>query len=90
VLAETSPAGRSAVLSDHIPYVVVRSLADVRHATTVSATLRILGEPHGEWTLLDVELAGTDGAYCVGRVREWAADGRLVAVADQTAYTRFA
>lgn len=37
------------VLSDHVPYLnlIVRSMVGVRHATSVSADLRITGEPTG-------------------------------------------
>jgi acyl-CoA thioesterase len=89
VLPSTGPNAMLAVLSDHVPYLIVRSLPAVRSATTVLASLRVTGLPRGEWTLLDVALVATDGAFCTGAVRAWSADGRLVAHAEQLAHTRF-
>jgi acyl-CoA thioesterase len=88
VRCQVDPTGALAALSDHVPYLIVRSLAGVRQATTVSSTVRITGTPTDDWVLLEVELAGTDGRFCVGRVRQWGRDGALVAVADQTTYLR--
>jgi acyl-CoA thioesterase len=90
VLAPVGPAARLAVLSDHVPYVIVRSLRDVARAATVIASLRITGLAVEEWTLLEVTLVAADGAYCSGAVRAWTAGGRLVAVAEQLTHTTFA
>lgn len=88
VRCEVDTSAGLAVLTDHLPYLVVRSIAGVRHATSVSSTMRILAAPVDEWVLLEVELTGTDGLFCVGRVRLWGRDGTPVAVADQTIYLR--
>jgi acyl-CoA thioesterase len=77
-----------AALSDHVPYLIVRSLPGVRYATSISSSVRITGIPVDEWVLLEVELAAADGRFCVGRVRQWGRDGALVAIADQTTYLR--
>lgn len=77
-----------AALSDHLPYLIVRSIAGVRCATSVSSTVRITGVPVDDWVLLDVELAATDGLFCIGRIQQWGRDGALVAIADQTTYLR--
>ena len=55
--AEVSNAGRLIALSDHLPYLVVRTLSGVRHATTVSASVRLSSRPgHG------MDLAGHPAA----------------------------
>jgi len=84
--AELSVAGRLTALGDHLPYLVVRALPGVRHATTVSASVRLSSAPATEWTLLDIRLHDVDGEFCNGQVRLWSADGALLAAADQTAY----
>jgi acyl-CoA thioesterase len=89
VLAGGSAMARLGVLSDHVPYLIVRSMPGVRHATSVSADLRITGAPAGEWVQLEVELAAADADFCVGRVRQWSQAGALVAVSDQTVSLRY-
>jgi acyl-CoA thioesterase len=84
--AEVSDAGRLIALSDHLPYLVVRTLSGVRHATTVSASVRLSSEPATEWTLLDIRLLDVDGEFCNGQVRMWSRAGALVGVAEQTTY----
>jgi acyl-CoA thioesterase len=84
--AELSDAARLTALSDHLPYLVVRALPGVRHATTVSATVRLSSAPATEWILLDIRLLGLDGGFCTGRVRMWSQAGALVASAGQTTY----
>jgi len=90
LLAPVSPEASLALLSDHVPYLVVRSVPDVKHATSVSASVRITGAASTPWTLLDVELASADGTFCVGVVRQWSQDGALVATGDQTVRTALA
>jgi acyl-CoA thioesterase len=84
--AEVSDAARLIALSDHLPYLVVRALGGVRHATTVSASVRLSSAPVTEWTLLDIGLLDVDGEFCNGRVRMWSQAGALVATAGQTTY----
>jgi acyl-CoA thioesterase len=84
--AELSVVGQLTVLSDHLPYLIVRALPGVRHATTVSASLRLSSAAATEWTLLDVRLHDVDGEFANGQVRLWSADGALLATADQTTY----
>jgi acyl-CoA thioesterase len=84
--AELSDAARLTALSDHLPYLVVRALHGVRHATTVSASVRLSSAPATEWTLLDIQLLGLDGDFCNGRIRMWSQAGTLVATAEQTTY----
>lgn len=83
VLAPAGPAAGLAVLSDHVPYLLVRSLRDIDRATTIVASLRITGLTLEEWTLLEVTLVAADAAYCSGTVHAWTSSGRLVAVAEQ-------
>jgi acyl-CoA thioesterase len=88
VRCQVDAAAALAALSDHVPYLIVRSRAGVRYATSISSSVRITGTPVDEWVLLEVELASLDGRFCVGRVRQWGRDGALVAIADQTTYLR--
>jgi acyl-CoA thioesterase len=89
LLAPVSPEATLALLSDHVPYLVVRSIPGVRHATSVSASIRITGAAETPWTLLDVELTSADGVYCVGHLRQWSQHGAMAATADQTVRTLF-
>ena len=65
---------------------MVRALGGVRHATTVSASVRLSSAPVTEWTLLDIRLLDVDSELCNGRVRMWSQAGALVATAGQTTY----
>jgi acyl-CoA thioesterase len=84
--AEVSVAARLIALSDHLPYLVVRALDGIRHATTVSASVRLSSNPATEWTLLDIRLLDVDGDFCTGQVRMWSQTGALVGAAEQTTY----
>jgi acyl-CoA thioesterase len=89
LLAPASAEASLALLSDHVPYLVVRTVPGVTHAPTVSASVRITGAASTPWTLLDVELTAADGVFCVGHVRQWSQHGALLATADQTVRTVF-
>jgi acyl-CoA thioesterase len=84
--AEVSGAARLIALSDHLPYLVIRALGGVRHAITVSASVRLSSNPVTEWTLLDIRLLDVDGEFCNGQVRMWSQAGALVGAAEQTTY----
>jgi acyl-CoA thioesterase len=84
--ADVSDAGRLVVLSDHLPYLVVRALPAVRHATTVSASVRLAAGTATEWTLLEPVLLAVDAEFCIGMVRLWSETGALLATAEQTTY----
>lgn len=81
------PEPMLAVLSDHVPYLVVRTMADVLHAVTVSATVRVVGEVSSSWILLETALVAGDGDYVVGDIAMWDRSGSLVATAEQTTRT---
>jgi acyl-CoA thioesterase len=87
LLAPVSPEASLALLSDHVPYLVIRSMPDVSRVTSVSASVRITGAASTPWTLLDIELGSADGAFCTGLLRQWSQEGALVATADQTVRT---
>lgn len=89
LLAPASAEANLVLLSDHVPYLVVRSIPGVKYATTVAASVRITGAASSPWTLLDVELTAADGVFCSGHVRQWSQHGTLVATADQTVRTVF-
>lgn len=78
-------AVRVAVLSDHVPYLLRRSLPALNRASTVSSTLRIAGLAPTEWVLFDVSLSAVGQRTALGRSTLWSADGRLLALAEQTA-----
>lgn len=78
-------AVRLAVLSDHVPYHLLRSLPTLTRASTVSSTLRITGSAATEWVLFDVRLSALGRRTALGRSSMWSADGRLLALAEQTA-----
>lgn len=84
--AEVSDDARLITLSDHLPYLVVRTLGGVRQAITVSASVRLPSHPATEWTLLDIRLLDADGEFCNGQVRMWSQTGALVGAAEQTTY----
>jgi acyl-CoA thioesterase len=89
LLAPVSAEASLALLSDHVPYLVMRSIPGVKYATTVSASIRIMGAASTPWTLLDVELTSANDVFCVGHLRQWSQHGTLVATADQTVRTVF-
>jgi acyl-CoA thioesterase len=77
-------AVRLAVFSDHVPYLVRRVVHDASRVSTVTSSLRITGGPATEWVLLEVSLQALAGRSLVGRMDLWSADGRPLAVAEQT------
>jgi acyl-coenzyme A thioesterase PaaI-like protein len=81
---ETSGAVRLAVLSDHVPYLLRRTFSELTRATTVSATLRVVGDPVADWVLFEVSLLTRADYLAVGRVSMWSEGTRLVAVGEQT------
>jgi hypothetical protein len=84
VLREAPDEVRLAVVSDHIPYLIRRTLPGRPRATTVSASLRLLGGPVAEWVLLDVSLVAHAGRTAAGRVTLWQDGATLAGVGEQT------
>lgn len=78
-------AVRIAVLSDHVPYLLRRSLPALTRASTVTSNLRMTGATASDWVLFDVSLSAVGDRTALGRSSMWSADGRLVALAEQTA-----
>ncbi|WP_055480038.1 acyl-CoA thioesterase domain-containing protein [Sphaerimonospora mesophila] len=76
---------RLAVVSDHVPYLLLRAFPGLAGAITVSASLRLLGGPVAEWILLDVSLVASAERMAVGRVVMWSGGTTLAGVAGQTA-----
>ena len=72
-----------AVLADHVAYLVVRSIASIERASTVTASVHFTGRECTEWTLLDVRLRWTDDRYCVGGVTLWDQEGRILGLGEQ-------
>ncbi|GIH06694.1 hypothetical protein Rhe02_47610 [Rhizocola hellebori] len=81
---DTSGAVRLAVLSDHIPYLLRRAFPELTRASTVSATLRVVGAPVADWVLFEVSLLTRADHLAVGRVSMWSEGAGLVAVGEQT------
>lgn len=75
---------RVAVVSDHVPSLVRRSMPDFPFVPTVSGTLRIFGRATSRFLLLDVRVSAWDGVLASGDVNIWNEDGTLVASAGQT------
>jgi acyl-CoA thioesterase len=75
---------RLAVVSDHVPYLVRRSVRGLAAISTVAATFRAVSTPVDDWVLLDISLDALGDRLAVGRTAIWSA-GRLVATAEQTA-----
>ncbi len=81
---DTTGAVRLAVLSDHVPYLLRRAFPELTRASTVSATLRVVGDPIADWVLFEVSLLTRGAHLAVGRVNMWSAGTALVAVGEQT------
>jgi len=73
-----------AVLADHVAYLVVRSIASIERASTVTASVHFTGREYTEWTLLDVRLRWTDDMYCAGGVTLWDQEGRILGWASNS------
>ncbi|MFG1949055.1 acyl-CoA thioesterase domain-containing protein [Nonomuraea sp. NPDC048826] len=84
VLCDAPDEVRLAVVSDHVPYLLRRTLPGRPRATTVSASLRLFGGPVAEWVLLDVSLVARAGRTAVGRAALWQDGATLAGVAEQT------
>jgi acyl-CoA thioesterase len=77
---------RLAVISDHVPFLLRRSMPAPSRFTTVGATLRLWDAPLDEWVLLEVSLVSLGERSAVGRVNLWSAGTELVGVAEQTTW----
>lgn len=84
VLCDVPDEVRLAVVSDHVPYLLRRTLPGRPRVTTVSASLRLFGGPVAEWVLLDVSLVARAGRTAAGRVALWQDGASLAGVAEQT------
>ncbi|MDA0633416.1 thioesterase family protein [Nonomuraea sp. MCN248] len=84
VLCDVPDEVRLAVVSDHVPYLLRRTLPGRPRVTTVSASLRLFGGPVAEWVLLDVSLVARAGRIAAGRVGLWQDGETLAGVAEQT------
>ncbi|MFC5819014.1 acyl-CoA thioesterase domain-containing protein [Nonomuraea harbinensis] len=84
VLCDVPDEVRLAVVSDHVPYLLRRTLPERPRVTTVSASLRLFGGPVAEWVLLDVSLVARAGRTAAGRVALWQDGASLAGVAEQT------
>jgi acyl-CoA thioesterase len=80
---------RLAVMSDHVPYLMRRAFRDTTRVSTVTSSLRVTGGEVSDWILLDISLQSRAGRSAIGRMNLWSADGRLVAVAEQTVRLSF-
>lgn len=75
---------RSAVVSDHVPTLVRRSIPGLDFVPTVSGAVVVIGAATSRYLLLDVRLVAWDSVVASGEVDIWNADGTLVAWGRQT------
>lgn len=76
-----------AFLADVVPMSVVRAAGRAGAGTSLDNTIRFGPEPEGEWILVDPDPHLAAGGYLHGAARVWTPDGKLLAVASQSAAT---
>ena len=84
----TQTAETMAYLADFVPALVLRAAGRMGGGTSLDNSIRFGPPADGEWVLIDVEPYFGHGGYVHGAARVWTADGRLAAVASQTATAR--
>ena len=72
-------------LSDWVPAGVWRALRREGTGVSLDATIRYGRRDPTEWILVDIAARFCSGGYTSGEVAMWSSNGRLVAVAGQTA-----
>ena len=79
-----------AYLGDFVPSAVLRAAGRSGGGTSLDNSIRFgkAPPPETEWILIDTEPHLADSGYVHGAARLWSADGRLLAVASQTAVAK--
>lgn len=77
-----------AFLTDVVPSSVVRAAGRTGGGTSLDNALRFGPRPDGEWILVEFDPYLASAGYVHGAARVWSRDGRLLAVASQTAVAR--
>ena len=74
-------------LADMVPSAVVRAAGRAGAGTSLDNAMRFGPEPDTDWMLIDFDPYFLSRGYAHGAARLWSPDGRLLAVASQTAAT---
>lgn len=77
-----------AYLADFVPTMVLRAVGRMGGGTSLDNSVRCGPPPTGPWVLMDVDPYFGHAGYVHGAARVWTPEGRLVAVASQTAVAR--
>lgn len=78
----------AAYIADMVPMAVARAAGKFAGGTSLDNTIRFSGFDDTEWMLLDLRPHFAAGGYGHGDGRMWSPDGRLLAIASQTAVMR--
>ena len=84
----TQTRAKVAFLTDIVPSSVVRAAGRTGGGTSLDNAVRFGPRPDGEWILVEFDPYFASAGYVHGGARVWTRDGRLVAVASQTAVAR--
>lgn len=82
-----SPATQ-AFVADIVPLAVCAALGSMPGGTSIDNTIRVMDTTPTEWVLLELVAEGFNRSVGHGSVRIWSAEGRLMAVAQQTCIIR--
>jgi acyl-CoA thioesterase len=72
-------------VADVVPSGVVRAAGRLGAGTSLDNSIRFGADPVGDWVLIDIDPHFIAGGYVHGAARLWSTDGRLLAVASQSA-----
>jgi acyl-CoA thioesterase len=75
-------------VADVVPIVFFLAQGKSHGGTSLDNTLRVVDDRTTEWTLMEVEGHGYSRSIGHGQVRMWSEDGRLLAIASQSAIIR--
>jgi acyl-CoA thioesterase-2 len=82
-----TPASQ-AFVADIIPLAIGAALGSLPGATSLDNTLRVIDPEPTDWVLLELFAEGFHRSIGHGSLRIWAQDGRLMAIAQQSAIIR--
>lgn len=78
-----------AYLADFVPGLIVHSMGRRGGGSSLDNAVRLGAPPDCDWVLIDVDPYFGHGGYVHGAARLWTPDGRVVALASQTATARY-
>ena len=82
-------AATLAILGDFVPFGIGQALGVGAGGTSLDNTLRVHRLVPTEWVLVDIFVHAVGNGFAHGRVRLWAEDRTLLAIASQSAIVRF-